>query len=522
MQPLSPSPDDNGDKARLKLRRVAIDTYHENVAFLHRNCELYRAEGFQALSKIVIMANGRRIYAVLNVVDDEAIVGTEELGLAEQAFTQLDMQPGEPARVLHAEPVESMDAVRRKIRGERLLHQDYRDIASDIAASRYSKMEMAAFLVACTQSGLDREETLYLTRAMAETGEYLHWNAPLVTDKHCIGGLPGNRTTMLIVPIVAAHGLLMPKTSSRAITSPAGTADTMSVLAGVDLSPHTIYQVVDKTRACLVWGGRAHLAPADDILISVERPLGIDSEAQMVASILSKKLAAGATHLLIDIPVGPTAKVRHMSQALRLRKLFEYIGDRIGIHLEVVISDGSQPIGCGIGPMLEARDVMQVLEGNPNAPSDLRQKSLRLAGRILEFDPDVRGGQGYGIARDILEDGRALRKMQEIIAAQGKIEYAFIAGPLNIEITAEQEGVVTVIDNFQLAKIASLAGAPMERAAGVDLLKKLGDPVTPGEPLYRIHAAFSADFNFARHLAEQNSGYRIGHPDEISQTYMEI
>ncbi|MDR9437287.1 MAG: thymidine phosphorylase family protein [Thiohalophilus sp.] len=518
----SPAPEDNGDKARLKLRRVAIDTYHENVAYLHRNCELYRAEGFQALSKIVIMANGRRIHAVLNVVDDEAIVGTEELGLAEQAFAQLDMQPGEPAWVVHAEPVESMDAVRRKIRGERLLAEDYQEIASDIAASRYSKMEMAAFLVACTQSGLDREETLYLTRAMADTGEHMHWDAPLITDKHCIGGLPGNRTTMLIVPIVAAHGLLMPKTSSRAITSPAGTADTMSVLARVDLSPRNMHQVVNKTRACLAWGGRAHLAPADDILISVERPLGIDSESQMVASILSKKLAAGATHLLIDIPVGPTAKVRHMSQALRLRKLFEYIGDRIGIHLEVVISDGSQPIGRGIGPMLEARDVMQVLEGDPDAPSDLRQKALRLAGRILEFDPDVRGGQGYGIARDILEDGRALRKMQEIIAAQGKIDYAFIAGPLNIEIKAEKDGVVTIIDNFRLAKIASLAGAPMERAAGVDLLKKLGDPVTRDEPLYRIHAAFSADFNFARHLAEQDSGYRIGHPDEISHTYMEI
>lgn len=518
----APDSPNNSDKALLTLRQVAIDTYHENVAYLHRNCELYRAEGFQALSKIVIMANGRRIYAVLNVVDDENIVGTEELGLAEQAFQQLDMEPGHQARVAHAEPVESMDAVRRKIRGERLFLEDYRHISRDIADHRYSKMEMAAFLVACTQSGLDREETLYLTRAMAEVGERMHWDAPLVADKHCIGGIPGNRTTMLIVPIVAAHGLLMPKTSSRAITSPAGTADTMSMLARVDLTPRDMHRVVNKTRACIAWGGRAHLAPTDDILISVERPLGIDSEAQMVASILSKKLAAGATHLLIDIPVGPTAKVRHMSQALRLRKLFEYIGDRIGLHLEVVISDGSQPIGRGIGPMLETRDVMQVLEGDPDAPSDLRQKALRLAGRILEFDPDVRGGQGYGIARDILEDGRALRKLQQIIQTQGEVEFTFIPGPLCIEIKASQDGVVTRLDNYQLAKIASLAGAPMERAAGVDLLKKLGDTVKEGEILYRIHAAFAADFNFARHLAEQDSGYRIGSADEISKTYMEI
>jgi thymidine phosphorylase len=279
---------------------------------------------------------------------------------------------------------------------------------------------------------------------------------------------------------------------------------------------------VSQTHACLAWGGRAHLAPADDILISVERPLGIDSEGQMIASILSKKIAAGATHLLMDIPVGPTAKVRHMNQALRLRKLFEYIGDRLGIHLEVVISDGSQPVGRGIGPALEARDVMQVLESHPDAPSDLRQKSLRLAGRILEFDPDVRGGQGYGIARDILEDGRALRKMQDIIQAQGNTTDIYAGAPLTKDICADQSGVVTAIDNFQLARIARLAGAPLDRQSGVDLLKKLGETVKEGEPLYRIHAEFPADFSFAESKALKESGYRIGKANEVTQSYMEV
>ena len=509
-------------KAMLKLKRVAIDTYHENVAFLHRNCELYRAEGFQALSKILIQANGNRIYAVLNVVDDERIVSPDELGLAEQPFEQIDMEEGHLVFVDHAEPPASMDSVRRKINGERLKLPDFKAITSDIIDNRYSKMEMAAFLVACAQSGLDREEILYLTQAMTTSGESMRWDASLVADKHCIGGIPGNRTTMIIVPIIAAHGLMIPKTSSRAITSPAGTADTMAVLSEVNLSPKKMHEVVNKTHACLAWGGRARLAPADDILIAVERPIGIDSEGQMLASILSKKLAAGATHLLIDIPVGPTAKVRHMNQALRLRKLFEYLGDRLGIHLEVVITDGSQPIGNGIGPALEARDVMQILENNPDAPADLKQKALRLAGRILEFDPDVRGGQGYAIARDILEDGRALRKMEDIINAQGRRDFNYVPPPLCTEIKADQNGVVTDIDNFQLAKIASRAGAPMDSCAGVDLHKKLGDKVTKGEVLYRIYAEFSADFKFAQTLANEYSGYRIGHESEIAKTYMEF
>lgn len=506
----------------LQLRRVAIDTYKENVAYMHRDCELYRVEGFQALSKIVITANNHLIYAVLNVVDDENIVRHCEVGLSEQAFDQLQMGEGNPVRVAQAEKPSSMEAVRGKISGERLTLKDFQQITTDITAHRYSRMEMAAFLVATGQNNLDREEVLHLTRAMTESGARLDWKDSPVVDKHCIGGIPGNRTSMLVTPIVAAHGMLMPKTSSRAITSPAGTADTMEVLAKVELSPSELHDIVRKQHACLAWGGTAHLAPADDILISVERPLGIDSQGQMVASILSKKLAAGSTHLLIDIPVGPSAKVRHMREAQQLRKLFEYSGDRLGIYLEVMITDGSEPIGRGIGPVLEARDVMQVLHNDPDAPADLRQKSLRLAGRLLEFDPDVRGGYGYSIARDILDSGRALKKMKAIIEAQGQQMKAFKPGKLQYDVCAHKTGVVTTIDNYQIAKLASLAGAPIDKGAGVDLLKKLGDPVEKGEPLYRVYAEYNSDFKFAQELSEKNSGYRIGRRDEVAKRYMEL
>ncbi|WJW74972.1 thymidine phosphorylase family protein [Thiohalobacter sp. IOR34] len=502
--------DETSASRSLRVKRIGIDTYRENVAYLHRDCAVYRAEGFQALSKIEITDGGRRILAVLNVVDDDHIVNPGELGLAEQAFDQFGSAEGDAVRVAHAEPPTSMEAVRRKMNGERLDADDFLAIARDIVDNRYSKMEMAAFLVSTGQNGLDRDEILYLTQAMVASGERLDWDEPLVADKHCIGGIPGNRTSMLVVPIIAAHGMLIPKTSSRAITSPAGTADTMEVLAEVELPPERLHELVRHHRGCLAWGGTAQLAPADDILISVERPLGIDSQGQMVASILSKKLAAGSTHLLIDIPVGPTAKVRHMGQALALRKLFEFVGDRSGLHLEVVITDGRQPIGRGIGPVLEARDVMQVLENHPEAPADLRQKALHLAGRILEFDPDVRGGSGYAIARDILESGRALTKMNAIIDAQGRHKTRFEPGPLRFEVCAPHDGLVTAIDNYQLARIARIAGAPMGKGAGVDLLKKVGDDVSAGEPIYRVHAEVRADFEFARSLTDRESGYSFG------------
>jgi thymidine phosphorylase len=496
----------------LSLRRIAIDTYRENVAYLHRDCAHYRSEGFQALSKVEVLVDGgvRPVLAVLNVVDDAAIVGPHELGLSEQAFSQLGVDEGRRVAVSQAQPPASLGDVHRKIRGERLDLQAYRDIARDIVNNRYSKIEMSAFVVACAQAGMGREEVLHFTRAMVDSGERLDWGEDLVADKHCIGGVPGNRTTMIAMPIVAAHGLLIPKTSSRAITSPAGTADTMEVLAGVDLEPERMREIVRQERGCLAWGGTARLAPADDVLISVERPLALDSPGQLVASILAKKLAAGSTHLLIDIPTGPTAKVRHIGEALRLRKLFEYVGDSLGLHLEVLLTDGSQPIGRGVGPVLEVRDVLAVLNNAPDAPADLREKALLIAGHILEFDPGVRGGSGYTLARQILESGRAAAKLAAIIEAQGRNPDPPALGELRHEVPSPVGGLVTAIDNFQIARVARLAGAPMDPGAGVELNKKLGDTVQQGETLYAIYAQFPADFRFARAMAGKDSGFAVG------------
>lgn len=501
------------DTAPLRLRCIAIDTYHENVAYLHRDCPIYRTEGFQALLKVEICGDKAKslakIQAVLNIVEDDSILQNNELGLSLQAFQQLGLNAGDYVYVAQAKPPDSQEAVHRKIAGETLSLSDYRRITQDIVAQRYSKIELAAFLVACNQSGLEREEILYLTQAMVESGDRLKWDEPLVADKHCIGGIPGNRTSMLVVPIVAAHGILIPKTSSRAITSPAGTTDTMEVLCKVDLQPGQLRNIVRHHRGCLAWGGNSRLAPVDDILISVERPLSLDTPGQMVASILSKKLAAGSTHLLIDIPVGDTAKVRHMGEALRLRKLFEYVGDHLGLHVQVILTDGQQPVGRGIGPVLEARDVMQVLRNDPTAPNDLRQKALRLSGRILEFDPDVRGGYGFDLARDILDSGRALAKMEEIIEAQGRSTKHYKPGALQYAVNAKKSGIVTAIDNLFLSKLARLAGAPLDKGSGVDLHVKLGDKVKKGNPLYTIYADFPPDFRFATEFVADRSGYVI-------------
>ncbi|MCG5243910.1 thymidine phosphorylase family protein [Azospirillum doebereinerae] len=490
----------------LTLRHLAIDTVRENVAFLNRNCTRHHAEEFLGLGRVEVRKDARSLLAVLNIVDDPAILGPDEIGLSGPAFRHLGLPEGTPVHLVPPTPPESFELVRAKVAGRALGEADLAAVIRDIAGHRYAKIEIAAFLIACA-SFMTTAEVLGLTRAMIAVGARLDWKGlSPIADKHCIGGIPGNRTSMIVVPIVAAHGLPIPKTSSRAITSPAGTADTMEVLANVDVPMDRMQELVREAKGCLVWGGHVRLSPADDILISVERPLAIDTREQLVASILSKKAAAGSSHLLIDIPVGPTAKIRSAGEAVRLRKLFEHIGDQLGLVLEVAITDGSQPVGRGIGPVLEARDVMAVLRGAADAPQDLRDRALHLAGRILEFDPAVRGGAGEALARRLLDSGAALAAMERIMAMQGPPPAAARLGSLVAEVPAAADGVVGALDCYRIARIARLAGAPNDKGAGIDLLRKVGDRVRKGEPLYRIHAGTNADFTFAQAHAAEDCG----------------
>lgn len=505
-RPLSKQP--TAARTQLRIRPIKLDTMGENVVILSRDCIALRPERLAGFRKIEVRVNGAQIFANVLISDGLEELSANEIGLPQPALHRLGVNPGDHAHVSIAPTAASLDAVRAKIRGEELTREEIRAVVDDLAAHRYSDIEVAAFLIA-TSSFMTTSEVLALTSSMAAAGAQLKWNRPIVVDKHCIGGIPGNRTTMIVTPIIAAHGLTMPKTSSRAITSPSGTADTMEVLARVELTENEIRDVVERCNGCIAWGGHINLSPADDVLISIERPLSIDTPEQMVASILSKKIAAGSTHLLIDIPMGPTAKIRSNIHAQSIRKLFEFVASRLGLVTEVIITDGAQPIGYGIGPALEARDVLAVLDGKPDAPVDLREKSIRLAGRLLEYDPLLLGGRGEERARELLDSGEARRALDRMIEAQGPPPRTAPIGTLVFEAPAPRDGVVNQIDCFRIARIARAAGAPNDPGAGIDLKKKAGDVVRKGEPLYRIHGVDHADFSAACEASGEDSGFLI-------------
>jgi thymidine phosphorylase len=392
--------------------------------------------------------------------------------------------------------VESFAYVRGKLYGRRFEDHQLQAIIDDIVAGRYTDVQISAFVAAGSDDRLDDEETVALTRAMLESGERLEWHRPLVVDKHCVGGLPGNRTTPIVVAIAAEAGLTMPKTSSRAITSPAGTADTMAVMTRVELTLPEMREVVEQEGACIAWGGSVRLSPADDILIRVERALDIDSEAQLIASVLSKKVAAGSTHVVLDIPVGPTAKVRTAADARKLSERLVRVGERIGLRVLPVITDGIQPVGRGIGPALEARDVLAVLRGEADAPTDLRERSLELAARVLEMGGAAPAGGGAAMAAELLESGRALKQFLAICEAQGGFREPGEA-PFRKPVAAATAGRVKAIDNRRLARVAKLAGAPGDPTAGVAMRVRIGDGVEAGETLFEVHSESRGELNYA-------------------------
>lgn len=490
----------------LRIRRLGIDTYRQPICYLRQDCPVCRSEGFEAQSRVKVDGPRESLVCTLNTVRD-GLLEEDEIGLSEIGFHMLGLPEGALVRLSHPPTLESFGAVRAKIYGQRIDDDQMASIIGDIAGGWYSEVHLASFLTACAGNRLDRGEMIALTRCMVAAGERLRWHRAPVVDKHCVGGLPGNRTSPIVVAIVAAHGLVIPKTSSRAITSPAGTADVMETLTRVNLSTDEIRRVVDLENGCLAWGGGVKLSPVDDVLIRVEHPLDLDSEGQLVASVLSKKIAAGSTSVVIDVPVGPTAKVRTVEAAELLGAHLCAVGQALGLGVSVVRTDGTHPVGRGLGPALEAFDVMAVLRAEPDAPQDLRSRAIWLAGQVLELDPKVPQGTGEALARGIVDDGRAWRKLVAICEAQGGLREPPVAAHQR-EVVALRDATVQGFDNRRLSRIAKFAGAPLDKSAGLKLNVRPGERVVAGQPLYTIHAESQGELLYAL-------DYAWRHPDVV-------
>lgn len=448
--------------------------------------------------RTILKYDSKELAVMVDVSDD--LVQHGEVGIYKDLLDELGIKSGAKIEIIHMDRPDSITHIRQKMDGKVLSKDEIQEIIQDLMDNKLSEVELAAWVSAVYIRGLSDSEIIGLTNSIVSSGEQMDFGVKPICDKHCIGGVAGNRTSMIIVPIIAAAGLYIPKSSSRSITSAAGTADVMELLAPVDLKMDEVKDIVLKAKGCIVWGGGLNLASADDRLIRIRNPLKLDPEGLLISSILGKKKAVGATHVIIDIPIGRDAKIEGMDSARAMAKHFIKIGEGLGVDVEALITDGAEPIGKGVGVALEAKDTLEILEGK-GGPDDLRHKSCVLASKLLELSGKVGKGKGYEVAERLITSGKALKKLKEIIALQGgdpKISSKDIEpGKYTYDYIAASNGKIYHVDSKTISKICRIAGAPMDKYAGILLHKSRGDSVKKGEKLFTVYASSDAKLEFA-------------------------
>jgi len=459
----------------------------------------------------VELFNPRTKKKIITVVDTtDSMVKPKQIGLFKDLFKELGLKKQIEIIVTPVSPPESVKLIKKKMDGHTLDEKEIKKIVQDITKNYLSEIEASAFVSAIYIHGLHLHETIAMTKALVAEGKKIKLSKKPVVDKHSIGGING-RATMITVPIVAANNLFIPKTSSKSITSAAGTADSMEVLANVNLSMKKIKSITEKVGGVIAWGGGLDLAPGDDKIIKIEHPLNLDPQGQVIASVMSKKVSVGAKYLVIDIPVGQQTKVKTKQRAEEMAEKFLQVAKEMGIKCEVLLTDGTQANGPAFGAALEAKHAMEILEGKTF--DNLAQKSCQLAGTLFELTGKTKKGKGYDKAVEILKTGKALKKMQEIIKAQGgKIisSKQIKLSSKKIEIKANKKGKIERIDLGVLKEIARDAGAPADKKAGLLLKVKEDDEITKGQILFEIHGENERKLKIAKENALKNNPIKFG------------
>lgn len=482
-------------------------TTQQHAIFIHEDDAVDL--GIDVGDRVEISFSGENLIVVVKTTT--SLVERGSIGTFSKVTDFLSLKEEDKVSLSPTSTPDSVKYIRKKIRGEVLSESEIYTIIEDIVNGELTDQEMTAFLVAEEMEGMSSEERVSMTKSMVNTGEVIEFEKKPILDVHSIGGIPGNDYAMITVPIVAAAGFTVPKTSSRAITSPAGTPDVMEVLCDVSFSLEEISEIVEESGAVLAWGGSVNLAPADDILVKMERSLSVDPRGQMLASVLSKKMSVGSDEILIDVPTGPGAKVEDQKSAKDLAHDFMDLGHKLDLDVETAITYGGQPLGYHVGPGLEAREVLQTLNGN--GPKSLVEKACSLAGVLLEMTGEATFGSGKDLALDILNSGKALDKMKEIIECQGGdpevSQDDLPLGDCSDEVCASRSGYVKKINNSIITEMARKAGSPKDKGAGVKLLYKEGQKVEEGEPLIKVFSDYENKLEDAMSLATKEEPVNI-------------
>ena len=477
----------------LKSKKVDLGAGKDLFILLHSS----DAEDLGVNEGEILLLGYKDVELYVKVIITDTEIRSGEVGLYEELTEEYHIPEGRKILVDIPAPTKSLDALRKKISGHRLNEEEILSIMEDIGSRRLKETEVAFFVGTFFNPGFNDDEITFMTKGMAQSGEildfkYIKNNKDLVVDKHSIGGTAGKGITPTLVPILAAAGLVVPNTSTRAITSPAGTTDILESVMPVSLSKEDVYKVVEKTGACMIWGGSLYLAPADDEIINVERSLRIQEFQKVLVSIVAKKIATGATFVLIDLPYGKGTKIDRPDDLEFLAREFEKLFGRFNIkcvtHKRIV----KGPDGNGVGPLLEMVECLKVLERDEKRSETLEDTVIDMASIIFESTQKAKKGMGKKFALDLLDSGKALKKFWEIATAQGektiKKSSELKLGELVHEVIAQEDAVIKNICTREIVEIARSLGTPKIKQAGIYFNKMQGDKVKKGDVLMTLYA----------------------------------
>lgn len=415
-----------------------------------------------------------------------------------------------------------VDLIQKKKNGETLTKEEIDFMITDYVAGRIPDYQMSAMLMAIYFNGMENEELAAFTLAMRDSGDLVDLSPieGIKVDKHSTGGV-GDKTTLIVGPIVAACGVPVAKMSGRGLGFTGGTLDKLESISGfrIDLSAAEFFETVKKTGISVI-GQTGNLAPADKLLYALRDVTAtVDSIPLIAASVMSKKLAAGSDKIVLDVTTGSGAFMKNTRDAKKLAKHMVAIGNHAGKETVAILTGMEEPLGFAIGNNMEVKEAIEVLKGD--GPEDVKEVSVALAGMMLSLGlENVSHSQGKRMAKKALSSGQAFEKFKEMVQAQGgDIRYVehpefFERDAFEGEVLAAEDGFLSGMDTEKIGVAAGLLGAGRETkdsvidmSAGIYLKKKIGDTVKKGEPIAICYAGTKEKLNRGMAMFESSIRY---------------
>lgn len=415
-----------------------------------------------------------------------------------------------------------VDLIQKKKNGETLTKEEIDFMITDYVAGKIPDYQMSAMLMAIYFNGMENEELAAFTLAMRDSGDLVDLSPieGIKVDKHSTGGV-GDKTTLIVGPIVAACGVPVAKMSGRGLGFTGGTLDKLESISGfrIDLSAEEFFETVKKTGISVI-GQTGNLAPADKLLYALRDVTAtVDSIPLIAASVMSKKLAAGSDKIVLDVTTGSGAFMKNTRDAKKLAKHMVAIGNHAGKETVAILTGMEEPLGFAIGNNMEVKEAIEVLKGD--GPEDVKEVSVALAGMMLSLGlENVSHSQGKRMAKKALSSGQAFEKFKEMVQAQGgDIRYVehpefFERDAFEGEVFAAEDGFLSRMDTEKIGVAAGLLGAGRETkdsvidmSAGIYLEKKIGDTVKKGEPIAICYAGTKEKLNRGMAMFESSIRY---------------